>query len=130
MSVPTNRMPGQPQGNPKMQTGLDLLKQFLTNILRWGIAQGRSNGSPMFVHANTDGNEHCVDPNATYIVRALNFKNRSGNSGTLLVGSAGNESIQLTAGQWVSPDWTSPAQWFYKVTGSASTDVYEIWWSG
>jgi hypothetical protein len=129
-------MPTSGTPDPKIEAynTLGLLKQFLKGILRWGIASGTNLGAPSIISVNADGKSHPVDLNATYLVSSLNIKNRSGNSGTLYVGSdPGSGStlpgIQLLPGTWTTPGWTTPSRWYYNAQGAASTDVYEIWWS-
>ncbi len=110
---------------------LGLLKIFLKGLLRWGIANGSNNGGVGHCSVNyNQTTEAPIDLNATYMVVQLNFRNRAGNSGTLHIGPTGDQFIALTSGESVTPVWTVPAKWYYNVSGGASTDVYEIWWTG
>lgn len=120
--------------SPAVRTTLEFLRVFLRGVLRFGFSRPEWSGSPSFVSVTpTDGNEHPVDRNANYLVKTLNFRNRTGNTGTLYVGTTGQTDslgIALTAGQGVSPEFTNPSLWFYKVVGGVAGDRYEIWWSG
>lgn len=109
---------------------LSQLKQFFSTVLRWVIMTRSGRIGPGQTPVNpTDTGTHSVAPDADFLVSNLNFRNRVGNTGNLTVGNAGDQFIVLLPGQSVSPSWTYPAEWYYKVVGGVAADVYEIWWN-
>lgn len=95
---------------------------------RWRAAQPGFDGRASACPINSDGAVHkLISLPTSGLVSSVAFRNVTGNSGTLIVyaDQSGPPLMTLAAGQDRSIYWVDPGLLYYKVTGSASSDVYE-----